>query len=133
MRQKLLALGQASPDAAALRATLLRVTGDLNALEMEVAADTAQEFRLAQARDKTRGQIRASILAEAQVVCTTLGACKELQDWYHTVVVDEAAQATEPQALVPVVYGCRHLVLVGDPKQLPATVLSTEAMKCQFD
>lgn len=26
--------------------------------------------------------------AEAHVVCTTLGACKELSEWYHTVVVD---------------------------------------------
>lgn len=36
-------------------------------------------------------------------------------------------QATEPGTLIPLRYGCRTLVLVGDPRQLPATVISEEA------
>jgi superfamily I DNA and/or RNA helicase len=46
---------------------------------------------------------------------------------YDTVILDEAAQATEPSSLIPLKYGCRKLVLVGDPRQLPATCLSQSA------
>lgn len=46
---------------------------------------------------------------------------------FDTVILDEAAQATEPSSLIPLRYGCRKLVLVGDPRQLPATCLSKRA------
>lgn len=48
---------------------------------------------------------------------------------FETIIIDEAAQATEPSTLIPLRYGCRRLVLVGDPRQLPATVLSPTAQK----
>jgi senataxin len=46
---------------------------------------------------------------------------------FDTVIVDESAQATEPSTLIPLRFGCRKLVLVGDPRQLPATVLDKRA------
>lgn len=36
-------------------------------------------------------------------------------------------QATEPAALVALLQGCEAAVLVGDPRQLPPTVVSTQA------
>ena len=42
-------------------------------------------------------------------------------------MLDEASQVTEPMALVPLANGCQQLVLVGDHKQLPPTVVSREA------
>lgn len=36
----------------------------------------------------------------------------------------QACQAIELDTLIPLRLGCRKLLLVGDPKQLPATVLS---------
>ncbi|KAG8462708.1 hypothetical protein KFE25_004684 [Diacronema lutheri] len=51
---------------------------------------------------------------------------------FPLVVIDEAAQAIELSALIPFKFGARHAVLVGDPKQLPATVLSTEAARCLY-
>ncbi len=39
----------------------------------------------------------------------------------------QAAQAIEPACLIPLKYGAERLVLVGDPRQLPATVKSTTA------
>ena len=41
--------------------------------------------------------------------------------------MDEATQASEPSALVPIVKGCRQLILVGDHQQLPPTVISRRA------
>ncbi|PXF47631.1 Helicase SEN1 [Gracilariopsis chorda] len=44
---------------------------------------------------------------------------------FDTVVIDEAAQATETSCLVPLTLGASRCLLVGDPQQLPATVLSS--------
>jgi AAA domain len=45
------------------------------------------------------------------------------------VIVDEACQSVEPATLIPVIAtnSCRSLVLLGDPCQLPPTVLSRES------
>ena len=47
---------------------------------------------------------------------------------FATVIIDEAAQAVEPSTIIPLNYGARRLVMVGDPCQLPATVLSLKAI-----
>ena len=72
----------------------------------------------------------ASVLDEAEVICaTTIGCGHRLLESrkFPIVLMDEATQATEPSALVPIVKGCRQLVLVGDHQQLPPTVLSRRA------
>lgn len=48
---------------------------------------------------------------------------------FHAIICDEAAQAVEPASLVPLhlLAPGGKLVLVGDPKQLPATVISCGA------
>ena len=45
------------------------------------------------------------------------------------MVIDEAAQAVELSTLIPLRYGCKQCVLVGDPKQLPATIMSRAAVE----
>lgn len=37
---------------------------------------------------------------------------------FSTVLIDEATQATEAAALVPIVRGCQQLILVGDQNQV---------------
>ena len=72
----------------------------------------------------------ASVLDEAEVICaTTIGCGHRLLESrkFPIVLMDEATQATEPSALVPIVKGCRQLILVGDHQQLPPTVLSRRA------
>jgi AAA domain len=74
---------------------------------------------------------RLKQLKNAQIICCTcIGSGGDLLDSlgpFERVLVDEATQATEPAVLVPLVRGCRQLVLVGDHCQLPPTVLSTRA------
>ncbi|KAL9681514.1 hypothetical protein QQ045_013299 [Rhodiola kirilowii] len=77
--------------------------------------------------------IRANILDEAAIVFSTLGssgaAVNKLNGAFDVVIIDEAAQAVEPSSLVPLVNGCKQVILVGDPEQLPATVISPVALK----
>ena len=75
-------------------------------------------------------QIRDDILDRAQVLCCTcIGSGHELLDGrrFSRVLIDEATQATEPATLVPLVRGARQVVMVGDHRQLPPTVISRRA------
>lgn len=51
---------------------------------------------------------------------------------FDVVIIDEAAQAVEPSALIPLKYNPKVLIMVGDACQLRATVLSKEASKFNF-
>ncbi|MEC9120000.1 MAG: AAA domain-containing protein [Candidatus Thermoplasmatota archaeon] len=77
-------------------------------------------------------QMRDDILDRAQVLCCTcIGVGHQLLDGrrFSRVLLDEATQATEPASLVPLVRGARQIVLVGDHRQLPPTVISHRAEK----
>lgn len=39
-------------------------------------------------------------------------------------IIDEATQCNEPTSLIPLQFGVKSLILVGDTKQLPSTVVS---------
>jgi len=71
------------------------------------------------------------ILDSSQVITATLvGSAHELlaRRRFHTVVIDEAAQALEPATWIPILKASR-LVLAGDPFQLPPTVKSRKAAR----
>jgi hypothetical protein len=51
---------------------------------------------------------------------------------FDTVLIDEAAQANEIATLIPFLHGAKRCVLVGDPRQLPSTVLSAAAKRSNF-
>lgn len=88
--------------------------------------------------DLTRKRVQQEILDGAHVLCATLsGSGHELFQGlnveFETVIIDEAAQSIELSALIPLKYGCSKCILVGDPKQLPPTVLSRTAAKFQYE
>ncbi|XVF45709.1 hypothetical protein PTKIN_Ptkin02bG0228300 [Pterospermum kingtungense] len=81
--------------------------------------------------------IRAAILDEAVIVFSTLGfsgsaVLAKQNSGFDVVIIDEAAQAVEPAILVPLSSGCKQVFLIGDPVQLPATVISPIAEKLGY-
>jgi regulator of nonsense transcripts 1 len=48
---------------------------------------------------------------------------------FRSVLIDESTQATEPECMIPVVLGCRQLVLVGDHCQLGPVVMCKKAAR----
>jgi len=70
-------------------------------------------------------------LAAADVVlCTTSAAADSSVlklPLFDTVLLDEASQASQPNSWLPLLRGAR-CVLLGDPKQLPPTVVCSEAV-----
>ncbi|WVQ62978.1 uncharacterized protein L199_001127 [Kwoniella botswanensis] len=94
------------------------------------------------ARDATRhldGARRAAkeqILNEADIICATLsGAGQDTLSahTFETVIIDEAAQAIEMSCLIPLKYGCKRCIMVGDPNQLPPTTFSVEADRYHYN
>jgi len=64
-----------------------------------------------------------AILSAADVICVTCAGAGDsiFSDMrFKQVLIDEATQAAEPECLIPVVQGCKQLVLVGDHCQVCA-------------
>lgn len=83
---------------------------------------------LADAR-KFEALAAARILDDTRIVCGTLtGLTSDVLGprQYDLAVIDEAGQSTEPASWLPVMRA-NKLVLAGDHRQLPATVISGEA------
>lgn len=77
---------------------------------------------------KSEQYINNDVLDKAKVITATLVGANHstIQDrLFHTVITDEAAQALEPAAWIPVLKA-KKLVLAGDHQQLPPVVKTEE-------
>ena len=103
-------------------------------MEMLKEAKTpAQRRILAQELAATRAGAadkRARALSKVRVVGTTTASCGNaaLEGMnFDVVVLDECSQMTEPSSMLAMSrFGCRALVAVGDPKQLPPVLDSKD-------
>jgi predicted DNA helicase len=71
------------------------------------------------------------LLESAEVICSTnsTAGSELLSDYdFELIVIDEATQSTEPASLIPFIKG-EKVILIGDHKQLPPTILSQKAAK----
>src|SRR6185436_4653751 len=74
------------------------------------------------------------VLDQATILCsTTTGLDSQVlgQRRFDLAVIDEACQTTEPGCWIPLLR-CERLVLAGDHRQLPPTVISPEAERQGF-
>lgn len=105
-----------------LRAQRQELGNKLTALRDKIKSDN-------RSLDSLRRQMRREVLLEADVVCSTLsGAGHEvlIDQEFEMVIIDEAAQSIELSSLIPMKFNSTRCVLVGDPQQLPPTVISQE-------
>ncbi|KAG8739356.1 DEAD-box type RNA helicase [Ceratobasidium sp. 414] len=113
----------------ALKSKRTTITGKL-----DTARD--QQKNASRVLDAARRKFRFEVLSEADVICSTLsGAGHEVLEpfEFETVIIDEAAQAIEVATLIPLRYGCKTCILVGDPQQLPPTVISQLASGLDYN
>lgn len=76
--------------------------------------------------------LEREILHAADVVCCTCvgaGDPRLAKFRFRRVLIDEATQAVEPEALIPLVMGCKQAVLVGDHCQLGPVILNKKVAK----
>ncbi|XP_024540869.1 uncharacterized protein LOC9647084 isoform X1 [Selaginella moellendorffii] len=128
-----------------LMAKLTQLEQQKNDLNLDIRK-SRKTFEISKER---RRKLKNQNIRDADIVLTTLGGCggdvyaacmdtseKDTELFFDAVVIDEAGQALEPASLIPLQFlGGNHgrCVLVGDPKQLPATVLSQAASSVCYE
>jgi senataxin len=112
----------------------------LNAIQAKFSTPSSvSEYRTnKQISYNTKKSIETSFISEAQLIFATLSSsCRNLLTDEHLnfqiVLVDEACQACETSSLQPFVYNSKRCVMIGDPRQLPATVISKMGKQCDLD
>lgn len=133
----------AGKSAAALRdqaATLLVRSEDAirsGRLSPQEAAQVQRDAQRMWAQaDKILAEAAGGVLQRCQVVvctCAAAGEARLAEVAFRVVVVDEATQATEPSTLIALVKGAECVIMAGDHKQLPPTVISRKAVELGMD
>jgi DNA polymerase III delta prime subunit len=86
--------------------------------------------------DTALKEAMAEVLDRAHVICAT---CTGSGDpslgsrSFRCVIIDESSQATEPATLMPLTRGAECVIMAGDQKQLPPTVISQKALEYNLD
>ncbi|XP_052444287.1 probable helicase senataxin isoform X1 [Carassius gibelio] len=90
-----------------------------------------------------RQESQAVVLQNAHVICCTLSTSGSIvlenafrrlgHEPFSCVIIDEASQSKESETLIPMLYRSPAVILVGDPNQLPPTVVSQKAKEFGFD
>ncbi|CAN6464526.1 unnamed protein product [Victoria cruziana] len=140
---------------AAIEVTLQRLNAEKKTIYQDLSIAHARERKNFEESRMQKLRLRKSIIREAEILVTTLSGCggdiyavcsesissnrfgRPSEEFlFDVVVIDEAAQALEPATLIPLQIlkstGTK-CIMVGDPKQLPATVLSNVASKFLFE
>lgn len=120
--------------------THLDTTQRHTALIMKKRTLQAQLARMRERLEKelttTKAVCQDTTLQQADIVFSTLsGAAAECLTSieFECVIVDEAAQAVELSTLIPLCLEPSRFILIGDPQQLPATVLSRTAKRLCYE
>uniref|UniRef100_K3X0E4 Upf1 domain-containing protein n=1 Tax=Globisporangium ultimum (strain ATCC 200006 / CBS 805.95 / DAOM BR144) TaxID=431595 RepID=K3X0E4_GLOUD len=108
-----------SPDKADLR-KLTQLKDD----QGELSSQDEKRFKA------LKRQAERELLQAADVICTTCVGAGDprLSNFrFRQVLIDEATQATEPECLIPIIQGAKHVVMVGDHCQLGPVVMNKKA------
>lgn len=76
------------------------------------------------------------VLDAAQVICCTCigaGDPRVVSRRFKSVLIDEATQATEPEALISLVHGVNQVIMVGDHRQLGPVLMNKACSKAGLD
>lgn len=114
---------------------LSKVINDLGKQRDEIREKNSITYR---SRELHRRNIQMQILAGSDIICSTLSGSAHdvlatLGIRFDTVIIDEACQCTELSSIIPLRYGCQRCIMVGDPNQLPPTVLSGVASNYKYN
>ncbi|XP_021117493.1 probable helicase senataxin isoform X5 [Heterocephalus glaber] len=115
-------------------------------LDEKIAKVSKERQELASKIKEVQGRpqkAQSTVILESHIICCTLSTSGGLllesafrgQGGvpFSCVIVDEAGQSCEVETLTPLIHRCNKLILVGDPKQLPPTVISMKAQEYGYD
>ncbi|KAI8843584.1 AAA domain-containing protein [Chytridium lagenaria] len=115
------------------------ITGKLKETDVKIKDIKSSRSERSANMEKIKSKLRIKFVQDADLVISTLsGAGHDLlltkcEVDFPTVIIDEAGQAVELSALIPLKYKAKKCVLVGDPKQLPPTILSPTSIRYGYE
>ena len=116
----------------ALHNQIKTVEGSMEMQQLQLLKEEAGELSSADEKRyrMLREKCEKEVLDMADVICCTCicsGDSRLYGKSFHTILIDESAQAIEPVCSVPLVKGPKRLILVGDSCQLGPVVMSRNA------
>lgn len=83
-------------------------------------------------------QEEKKLFEEADIILTTLSSSgsekmERVRGYIGCLIVDEAAQSTEPNLLISLQSFAKKVLLIGDPCQLPSTTMSQDSQITLFN
>ncbi|KAL6708652.1 ATP-dependent RNA helicase [Coniothyrium glycines] len=99
----------------------------LNQLKNDVGELSSQDEK--KFKQLTRAAEREILNAADVICCTCVGAGdpRLSKMKFRTVLIDESTQSAEPECMIPLVLGCKQVVLVGDHQQLGPVIMNKKA------
>jgi regulator of nonsense transcripts 1 len=99
----------------------------LNQLKTDVGELSSQDEK--KFKQLTRAAEREILTAADVICCTCVGAGdpRLSKMKFRTVLIDESTQSAEPECMIPLVLGCKQVVLVGDHQQLGPVIMNKKA------
>lgn len=136
--RKIMSVGLIDAEGNKFMPKFIRIGPNYHPSLKEFALDYQMTEKVNSQEAKEMDKLKSEILFTVKIVCSTLSMAGSnilttLNQKFDTVVIDEAAQAVELSTLIPLKFGCERLILVGDPKQLAATVFSETAIRLNYD
>lgn len=97
-----------------------------------VIDEIVRKKRLKMKKKDELEKLEERILSECEIICCTLNSSgsEKLDRYEHNIeaiIVDEAAQSTEPTNIIPFRFKANKVILIGDPMQLPATTFGRDS------
>eukprot|EP01133_Synstelium_polycarpum_P003434 gene3434-3899_t len=110
----------------------------MDRLVNEMKSTKDGERRALDSLETAKKTLITSMLNKCSIVLSTLsGSAYEnislAIKHFDLVIIDEAAQAVELSTLIPLKHDVKKCILVGDPNQLPPTIISRTATQFQYE
>ncbi|EUD67465.1 hypothetical protein C922_02171 [Plasmodium inui San Antonio 1] len=104
---------------------------------LEFSLEFKEQLFLFLNKEEENKIIKKNLLKTSTIICSTLSASSNASlvnyiDSFDAIIIDEASQSVELDILIPLSFSCKKIILVGDPKQLSATVFSLFAKRRKY-
>ncbi|CRG94161.1 DNA2/NAM7 helicase, putative [Plasmodium gallinaceum] len=114
-----------------------RIGGNVSTDLLEFSLEFKEQLLLLLNKNDENKFIKRNLLKTSTIICSTLSSSSNASlinyiDYFDAIIIDEASQSVELDILIPLSFSCKKIILVGDPKQLSATVFSLFAKKYKY-
>ncbi|SCN61835.1 DNA2/NAM7 helicase, putative [Plasmodium chabaudi chabaudi] len=114
-----------------------RIGGNVSSDLLEFSLEFKEQLFLYLNKKDDNKIYKQNLLKTSTIICSTLSSSSNISltnyiNYFDAIIIDEASQAIELDILIPLSFSCKKIILVGDPKQLSATVFSLFAKKHNY-